>query len=516
MNDGERFHEGRLLSRGLNRREFLRLAGVGAGAVAIPGILAACGSESQQQGGGGGIKGKTVTVAVGSFMSSGVSIFKDAWEEKTGGRIEIVEIPIGDLYQRLLTGFSAGVAQFDVAIYAANWMPEYAQGEHLLQLEKYYSQKDNWDEVVDTTRAIMYMNGKRYSVPMDGDVIIGYYRKDALENEQYRQRFNDEYGYELTPPATWEQYHDIAEFFTGWDWADSGSPGWGVLEAQKPNDVGPYILTSRAAGYAAHPEILGSLFFNPDTMEPSIDNPGWVQALEDWVKIKEFGPPEMATYGGGDLRTNFVVGNYALALDWADIGIIAQDDRSSNVKGKLGYFVLPGSQRVWNLETESWDEFNAPQYAPYLGWGGWHGSIAATSEVADAAWDFLNFIDSSENSFKAVTTPGTARNPYRAPHFEDVESWATGAVKYEDPGPYLRVLEESVNHPNAQFDLRVPRAGQYFEVLDSWSQRTLAGNMSAQEALSSAADEWRQITQEAGVEQQKELYLEPYELEGQE
>src|SRR5215204_3516916 len=98
MNARERSHEERLLNRGLNRRAFLRLAGVGAGAVAIPGFLAACGSESQQ-GGGGGIKGKTVTVAVGSFMSSGVSIFTDAWEEKTGGKVEIVQIPIGDLYQ---------------------------------------------------------------------------------------------------------------------------------------------------------------------------------------------------------------------------------------------------------------------------------------------------------------------------------------------------------------------------------------------------------------------------------
>ncbi len=34
--------------RGLSRREFLRLAGVGAGAATLPGFLAACGGEQQQ------------------------------------------------------------------------------------------------------------------------------------------------------------------------------------------------------------------------------------------------------------------------------------------------------------------------------------------------------------------------------------------------------------------------------------------------------------------------------------
>ena len=36
--------------RGLSRREFLRLAGVGAGAATLPGFLAACGGEQQQKG----------------------------------------------------------------------------------------------------------------------------------------------------------------------------------------------------------------------------------------------------------------------------------------------------------------------------------------------------------------------------------------------------------------------------------------------------------------------------------
>ena len=132
--------------------------------------------------------------------------------------------------------------------------------------------------------------------------------------------------------------------------------------------------------------------------------------------------------------------------------------------------------------------------------------------MPDATWDFLNFIDSDVNSFRAVTTPGTARNPYRKKHFEDLAGWENSPVKYKDPGPYLKTILDSFTHPNAQFDLRIPKAGRYFEVLDNWMQQALAGSMTPQQALDKAAAEWKQITNEAGLEKQKEFYRDLYGL----
>ncbi|MBN9389795.1 MAG: extracellular solute-binding protein [Chloroflexi bacterium] len=499
-----------------------RLAALGIVVLLLTSLLGACGDAATPtssaavtagagQAGAKRFDGQTVTVAVGSFMSSGVNMFKADWEKKTGAKVQVVEIPFGDLYQRLYTSFSTGAGEFDIAIYASNWIPEFAQANYILNLEKYYPEKTNWNDVVDKTKKLMYVNGQRYSVPLDGDVIIGYYRKDAFENDQNKAKFKAKYGYDLAAPTTWQQYQDIAEFFTGWDWSGDGKPDYGVLEAQGPKDVGPFIFSARAAAYAANPKTPGSLFFDPDTMEPSINNPGWVQALKDWIAIKKYGPAEMATYGGGTMRGNFVAGNYALALDWADVGVQAQDENSSTIKGKLGYYVLPGSKKVWNIKTKAWDESSEVNQAPFLGWGGWHGSVAAKSKVPDAAWDFLNYLDSTENSLKAVTTPGTARNPYRTQHFENPQLWADSPTKYMDAGPYLQVLKQSNSLPNTQFDLRIPKSGRYSEVLDNWVQQALAGTITPEEALNKAANDWKQITNEAGLEQQKKLYR---ELEG--
>ena len=35
-----------------------------------------------------------------------------------------------------------------MAIYAANWIPEFAQAGQIASLEKYYGGKDNWDSVL--------------------------------------------------------------------------------------------------------------------------------------------------------------------------------------------------------------------------------------------------------------------------------------------------------------------------------------------------------------------------------
>ena len=69
---------------------------------------------------------------------------------------------------------------------------------------------------------------------------------------------------------------------------------------------------------------------------------------------------------------------------------------------------------------------------------------------------------------------------------------------------------DAMNHPNTQFDLRIPKAGQYFSVLDEWAQQALAGTLSAQEALNGAAKAWQGITEDAGLETQKKMYRDLY------
>lgn len=485
-----------------SRRRLLQAGGVAAIAASLdtrtPAAFAAQGSNLPS--------GQTITVAVGSFMSSGVIPFVESWQKKTGSKVNIVQIPYGNLYTRLSTAFASGSQEFDLAIYAANWAPEFAVNGNVLDLEPYYERKTNWGSVLPQVQKAMYTQGKRYTTPLDGDIIFGYYRKDALENTEYQSKFKEKYGYPLAPPATWQQYKDIANFFTGWAWGVTGQPGWGNLAARKPQDVSLYLLGAQASGYGANPNSPGTLFFDPETMEPQINNPAWVQAVQDWIDLKASAPAQQDTYGHGDMMGNWCAGDYALAVNWADLGVIAQDTSSSIVQGKIGYFVLPGATKVWNTKTKVWEQVAQPNHAPFLAFGGWKGSVAAKSKNPALAFDFLDWIDSDANSFVAVTTPGTARNPYRKEHFENVAGWTTAPINYQDPGPYLSTILTSFNHPNAQSDLRILKAGRYLQALDTWSQQAFAGAMPVKDALDKAAEEWKQITASVDQKTQQALY----------
>ncbi|WP_213450659.1 sugar ABC transporter substrate-binding protein [Rhizomonospora bruguierae] len=497
----------------LSRRRFFGTAALVGGGLAVPGLLAACGDAAgpaagpvEVPTGPDAFKGVTVRVAVGSFMSTGVKIFKDQWEAQTGGRVEIVEIPFGDLYSKLFQAFSSRTDAYDVVIYAGGWVSGFAKAKFIRSLEDLHKRyTTNWDSVLPTAQKLTYFGDERYTVPLDGDVIIMYHRKDAFENPVAKQRFRAEKGRELTVPETWAEYVECAKFFTGWDWAGNGKPCYGVLEALKPKDVGAYIFAAHAAGYAAHPDHKGRLFFDPETMEPEVGNPGWVQALSDWVALKSAGPSQMVTYGGGDQRGNFVAGNYALAIDWPDIGVLAQDKSQSIVQDKIGYSIIPGSKRVWNPAGRTWDERAEVSRAPYMGWSGWHASVTATTKNPAAAWSLASFLDTTENALKAVTTPGTARGPYRTDHFEPGK-WTGGEVNFVGADEYLKAQLDSFRHPNVQFDLRIPEAGRYTEALDTAAQLALSGQRTPEQALKQCADEWKSITDQIGKDSQHELY----------
>ena len=180
-------------------------------------------SGQQSQSGGSSNEETVINVAVGSFATSSVYTAKEQFEaDNPGITINVVEIPFGSLYEKLCTSFATNTAAYDIAIYPSNWLSEFIQGNSVIALDEYLTEKDNWDTLIDAYYDMQMYDGKCYAVPLDGDSIILYYRKDALENEEYRAMFQEKYGYELTVPTTWDQYIDVAEFFNGWDWDGDG------------------------------------------------------------------------------------------------------------------------------------------------------------------------------------------------------------------------------------------------------------------------------------------------------
>ena len=347
--------------------------------------------------------------------------------------------------------------------------------------------------------------GVPYALPYDGDAHMLYYRKDLVDNEEYGAAFEAEYGYALGEPATWSQYRDIATFFNHMEVETAGemAPIYGALEAQRRNAQSYWVYLSRATGYGKVP---GNpcFFFSCDDMTPQVNNPGWVRALEEYVAIREVGDPEMINYDVADTRTLYATGTAVLNLDWGDVGTISVDENMSIVKGDVGFGVLPGGDSYWDYEAGEWVMEENP--APFIAFGGWIISVAADSDVTEAALDFASFLASKDMVNELAVTGGTGINPSRFSQLEDTAPWVAAGFDEESAADYLDAIQNTINHPNAVLDLRITGSAEYLSTLDAEIARAVAGEISAQEALDNVATLWDDITNRLGRDAQLDQY----------
>jgi len=452
--------------------------------------------------------GQTVVVVTqtGSAIGGPVLDKGPIWEEMTGGNIELQTFAFGELFEKIATALATGSGDYDVIIYAADWAGDIMAPGYVLEISEAILDQIDADDVIPLyADRITTWGGVPYALPYDGDAHMLYYRKDLFANADYQAAFEAEYGYPLAEPVTWSQYADIAAFFNGKEVETAGeaAPIFGALEAQRRNAQSYWVYLSRAAGYGKVP---GNpcFFFSCDDMTPQVNNPGWVRALEEYVAIRAVGDPEMINYDVADTRTLFTTGTAVLNLDWGDVGTISVDPNASIVQGDVGFGVLPGGDAYWDYEAGEWVMETNP--APFIAFGGWIISVAADSDVTEAALDFAAFLASKDMVNELAVTGGTGINPSRFSQLEDTAPWVAAGFDEESAADYLDAIQNTINHPNAVLDIRITGSAEYLSTLDAEIARAVAGEISAQEALDNTAALWDDITDRLGRDAQLAQY----------
>ncbi|KUF10743.1 extracellular solute-binding protein [Pseudoponticoccus marisrubri] len=443
--------------------------------------------------------GVTLTVSTqnGPFIASALKTAADSWEQKTCGTVEIVEFPFSELYPKFLTAMSQQTGDFDVIGFIPAWVPDFAP--FLSVMPEEMQQGEDWQDIHPVYRErLMSWGGEIKSATMDGDMHMLNYRADLFEDEANKAAFKEQYGYELAAPVTWDQYYDIAEFFTGSDAVD-----YGTAEAYRRGGQQFWYFFSHAASYTNNPNTPGAMFFDPETMDAQINNPGWLRALEDYKRGLEFNPPGALNNGSGDVRPLYAGGTVAMNIDWADSGVLGATEGA--IAGNVRTAVLPGSTEIWNSETESWDTFDTPVASPFLAFGGWQLAVPGDSENQEAAWSFVAEVTSPEVSGQAIVTANTGVNPYRLSHYENLDNWSA-IFTPEEAKSYLGAQRGSLDAENVALDLRLPGFFSYTEVLEIELSKAIAGQVEPQEALDAIAAEWDKLTDEFGRDNQLAAY----------
>jgi multiple sugar transport system substrate-binding protein len=432
------------------------------------------------------------------------------FEKLTGAKVEVVTVPFADLYQKILTDFSTKTNSYDAIVFAPQWMGDYVPAGYLEDLtERVKADRAlQWDDIAPYFRDFSATyQGKVYTIPLDGDFQMVYYRSDILATDGVK------------PPETWEDYRAIAQRYQGKDLNGDGRPDYGTCVAMKRSAQSYWMFVSVAGAYIQSQGTSQGAFFNTDNMQPLFGpNEATAAALDVYKSISTLGPPDQLNLDVGDTRGLFTSGRCALSIDWGDIGTLAIDPATSKVQDKVGSIILPGSRRVLDRKTGrlvSCDATICPHatngvnHAPFSAFGGWSGAVnkAKPDNVKNAAYAFLSYMSAPPQSSVDVTLGKTGFNPYRTSHFSNLDLWVRAGMSQNAAKDYLGAIQASLQSPNMVLDVRTPQNAFYEgTALDAALAQFLAGEISRDAAAKQIADQWNAKTDELGRDKQLAAY----------
>ena len=474
------------------------------------GVIAACSSgsntSSNQQFSGTTIRVVTFT---GPQIAEPLQRRAPDFEKATGAKVQIITVPFSDLYQKLLTDFATKTNSYDATVFDPQWMGDYVPSGYLEDLTDRV-QKDSalqWNDIAPFFRDFSAtFKGKVYTIPLDGDFQMVYYRKDILDKDGVK------------PPETWQDYINIAKQYQGKDLNGDGKADYGSCLAMKRSAQSYWAWISIASAYLQSQGTKQGAFFNTDNMQPLTNNTAAAAALDVYKQLSKIGPPDQLNNDVGDSRGLFVTGRCALSLDWGDIGTLAIDTTQSKVADKVGTIILPGSKQVLDRATNQLVTCNTTlcpyavngvNHAPFAAFGGWSGAInkAAPAKTKDAAFAFLSYMSQPAQSSEDVTIGKTGFNPYRTSHFSKQDAWIKAGMSAAAATDYLGAIQASLQSPNMVLDLRIPQTSFYQQTaLDTALAQFLAGEINVNQCMTQITNQWNSKTDEVGRQSQLDAY----------
>jgi multiple sugar transport system substrate-binding protein len=140
------------------------------------------------------------------------------YTEETGITVNVIQEPWGSFGDRFFTEMAAQGTSWDMVIGDSQWLGQGATQGHYVDMTEFLTSTGIADTVTPAT--LTYYgeyptgSGTYWAYPTEGDADGWAYRRDLFENPDEMAAFEEEYGYPLAVPETYDQLMDIATFFT--------------------------------------------------------------------------------------------------------------------------------------------------------------------------------------------------------------------------------------------------------------------------------------------------------------
>jgi multiple sugar transport system substrate-binding protein len=480
-------------------------------------------------------RGQKFTVGVYSAgqrgaVSGPLYFWRNKFEELTGATYDIVEIPFAELREKIFTDLQTGAGRYDVIINCSNYYGDYIANNWVLPIDKYFNdpRMPKWDRdsIAPAVANLMKWGDRWYGTNNDHDAQVLYYRKDIIESPKWQAAFKKEKGHDMPVKMdTWEEVLEICEFFNGKDWNEDGKPDHGITLHLRVGGQGFFHFMALSAPYVVIPNPTEPItkvtkfnnvyWFDPVTMEPLINSPGHVRALETLMKLSKTGSSAMWGWSLGEAWADFLSGKAVMTFSWGDVGSLAEDPTQSVITGKLGARGIPGTKTPYDLQNKKFLNLAKPNMVGNQVGCSWHPVISKYAKNPDLAYYFMAWQATPPinhwNVYMGWTgiDPGTTYDWFPPYGKATLKEYVDGGYNADDAKAFIGAFQDNFfNYKVFQNYMRVPGTPEMQEVWDVHLSEAITGQVSPKVALDRTYADWVRIVADLGKARLLKLYQE--------
>lgn len=424
-------------------------------------------------------------------LATAIEQLQGEWNAQTGAELVVEPMSLDSLR-------AANSLEADAVILPSAEVGPLAVKKLIAKIPESLASSDNpmWTDLFSQLRVRETAWGKEpVAVPFGSPVLTVYYRADLLE----------ELG--RKPPKTWAQYQELSALLAdrknlGPLAPAEGEPWSGTRAPLGPGWAGQMLL-ARAAAYVSHRSIESTLF-SIDTMQPLVDGPPFVRALDELVADAALGSRDQLDHDPAAVRKAFWAGQCGLAITWPTA---ADKDLAEAAKIEVGFAELPGSPDVFNVGTGNWEKRRDDEESqvPLLAVAGRMGVVSTKAARPDVAYQLLFWL-STDRWGRQVCSATPATTLFRTSQLESPQFWVEKQASASAAAGYAAVVEQALSRPQRLVSPRLPGRADYLAALDTAVQKAVRGEKTSADALREAAARWREITNQHGLDAQRSAY----------
>jgi multiple sugar transport system substrate-binding protein len=439
-----------------------------------------------------------------------------AWAARTGARVQVVR------YDPSAGPAACGPA--DVWVLPPAAMPRWAAAGALQPIPASLYEDPAFDRkhiLPAYQHILLKWDGAVQALPLLGDSWLCFYRddlfRDAREQAGYRKFLADKGRPVRDPeaPQTWEEFADLAEYFSGRPRSGSARPCPSLPALSEEDDDLNREFYAVAAPFARRaipaderpippPHEVFPFHYDLDGSRPRINEAGFVHALQLLQRLQRYRRPGRARQP----EQAFLEGEAVLCLASPAWIVRFQEDRASRVRGKFAFCRLPGSEHWYDRAGVAQPAGRDGNRIPYLGAGGWLAVVPRAAAHADAAFNLLAYLSGPEVSAQVVLEPSWGGGGFRQQHFDDRGAWNAFGLNAAQTTELRRDLQQTQNPTilNPAFRLRLPDEAAHVGALVRAVRSALIEEIPAQQALDGAAQAWKELDARKKPEERRRDY----------